>query len=150
MGFFLVQKRWEAAKLFSVGVARGALASQRSNPQLPAMLPSTKRLRSSDVERVLGRGLSFVGGSIRGKAFPRASVNVHSRFAVVVSKKVAGTAVVRNLLRRWAFEVIARSSLPSAPHDVVLMIPKKYETFAALKGDMEAALGRLVQMRGRA
>jgi len=47
----------------------------------------------------------------------------HSRFAVVVSKKVHKSAVGRNRIRRRVYEVI-RAELPSfAPaHDVVVMV----------------------------
>lgn len=47
----------------------------------------------------------------------------HSRFAVVVSKKVHKSAVGRNRIRRRIYEIIRRQ-LPSIsrPHDVVVMI----------------------------
>lgn len=47
----------------------------------------------------------------------------HSRFAVVVSKKVHKSAVGRNRIRRRVYEVI-RHELPKLPlaHDIVLII----------------------------
>lgn len=47
----------------------------------------------------------------------------HSRFAVVVSKKVLKSAVGRNRIRRRLYEVI-RGQLPdiSAAHDVAVMV----------------------------
>ena len=47
----------------------------------------------------------------------------HSRFAVVVSKKVHKSAVGRNRIRRRIYEII-RHRLPSVtrPHDVVVMV----------------------------
>jgi ribonuclease P protein component len=47
----------------------------------------------------------------------------HSRFAVVVSKKVLKSAVGRNRIRRRLYEVI-REQLPqiSAAHDVAVMV----------------------------
>lgn len=47
----------------------------------------------------------------------------HSRFAVVVSKKVHKSAVGRNRIRRRIYEV-ARHELPKfkAPHDVAIMV----------------------------
>jgi ribonuclease P protein component len=47
----------------------------------------------------------------------------HSRFAVVVSKKVHKSAVGRNRMRRRVYEVV-RHELPSIPnaHDVAVMI----------------------------
>lgn len=47
----------------------------------------------------------------------------HSRFAVVVSKKVHKSAVGRNRIRRRVYEVV-RGELPylHSPHDVVIMV----------------------------
>lgn len=47
----------------------------------------------------------------------------HSRFAVVISKKVLKSAVGRNRIRRRVYEVV-RLELPkiTAPHDVAIMI----------------------------
>ena len=47
----------------------------------------------------------------------------HSRFAVVVSKKVHKSAVGRNRIRRRVYEII-RQELPKfkAPHDVAIMV----------------------------
>lgn len=47
----------------------------------------------------------------------------HSRFAIVISKKVLKSAVGRNRIRRRIYE-ITREELPhiSTPHDVVVMV----------------------------
>ena len=47
----------------------------------------------------------------------------HSRFAVVVSKKVHKSAVGRNRIRRRVYEIV-RSELPKfkGPHDVAIMV----------------------------
>lgn len=47
----------------------------------------------------------------------------HSRFAVVVSKKVHKSAVGRNRIRRRIYEVV-RAELPliTRPHDVAIMV----------------------------
>jgi ribonuclease P protein component len=47
----------------------------------------------------------------------------HSRFAVIVSKKVHKSAVGRNRIRRRLYEII-RQQLPSmaSPHDVAVMV----------------------------
>jgi ribonuclease P protein component len=47
----------------------------------------------------------------------------HSRFAVVVSKKVHKAAVGRNRMRRRMYEII-RHEIPrmNSPHDVVVMV----------------------------
>ena len=47
----------------------------------------------------------------------------HSRFAIVVSKKVHKAAVGRNRIRRRLYEIV-RHELPriTAPHDVAIMV----------------------------
>lgn len=47
----------------------------------------------------------------------------HSRFAVVVSKKVHKSAVGRNRIRRRLYEIV-RYELPNirAPHDIAIMV----------------------------
>jgi ribonuclease P protein component len=107
------------------------------------MLNSTRRLRSSDVERVLKAGFSLMGGSVRVKAIARSKGSLESRFAVVVSKKVAGTAVVRNRMRRLAFSLLEEQPSLKNPHDVALLLGKKYEDRSALAADIETALARL-------
>ena len=53
----------------------------------------------------------------------KSSRRKHSRFAIVISKKVLKSAVGRNRVRRRIYEVV-RSELPkiSSPHDVVVMV----------------------------
>lgn len=46
----------------------------------------------------------------------------HSRFAVVVSKKVHKSAVGRNRIRRRMYELFRRHCQQLPPHDVVLII----------------------------
>jgi ribonuclease P protein component len=107
------------------------------------MLTSTRRLRSSDVERVLKAGVSLFFGSLRGKALVRKDASLHSRFAVVVSKKVAGTAVERNRLRRVAFSLLGEAAPLKQPHDLVLMVGKKYLDRTSLEADLHGILGKL-------
>ena len=109
------------------------------------MLPRTRRLRSSDVERVLKAGFSLAHPPLRAKAQPRPSGATVSRYAVVVSKKVAGTAVVRNKLRRMAFAALEHIP-PTPPHDVVVMVTKVYVRRRELAQDIEVLLARLVRM----
>lgn len=47
----------------------------------------------------------------------------HSRFSVVISKKVLKSAVGRNLVRRRVYEVV-RHELPNlrAAHDIVILV----------------------------
>lgn len=86
-------------------------------------------------------GRSVSSGFLRAKYLVRPSGG--ARFAFVVGKKVAGDAVTRNRLRRWA-SVAARGA-HGAPHaDVAVMIQKKYSSSKDLAGDLAALIGKIV------
>lgn len=69
----------------------------------------------------------------------------HSRFGLVVSRKV-GNSVVRNRVKRW-FREIVRCADRSPPVDVVLIAraPASEAGFTALRADVMVALGRLTR-----
>jgi ribonuclease P protein component len=113
------------------------------------MLPTIRRLRSSEVERVLRAGFSLSGGSVRVKALKH-EVRKFSRFAVVVSKKTAGSAVERNRLRRQAFAVLRTTPLIRDSHDIVVLLGKKYDSHSQMQTDIRLALSKLVLARPRA
>lgn len=72
----------------------------------------------------------------------------HSRFAVVVSKKVHKAAVGRNRMRRRVYEVI-RTELPhiTATHDVVVMIFSS-EVITMPHDELVATLRNLFEQAG--
>lgn len=69
----------------------------------------------------------------------------HSRFAVVVSKKVHKSAVGRNRMRRRLYELI-RHELPNirSPHDVVVLIFSS-EVMAMSHVELQALVKQLFQ-----
>ena len=66
------------------------------------MLPKKERLTSSEVREVLKGGTSLREGSISAKVLPAA----RGKASVVVSSKVAPTAVLRNRLRRMGYQAL--------------------------------------------
>lgn len=81
------------------------------------MLPKRGRLSAAEVREILKSGRSARGGGVSAK-YIRAQ---GSKAAVVVSKKVAKTAVLRNRLRRAVYAALA--ALPADRH-VVFFIQK--------------------------
>jgi ribonuclease P protein component len=76
------------------------------------MIPSSCRLRTNEVEEVLKRGRGLPSGTyLSAKIFhPEGKSSATIRSAVVVSKKVAKTAVVRNRVRRAVYDSIRAAS----------------------------------------
>ena len=76
------------------------------------MLPSSDRLRTSEVEDVLKRGRGLPSGTyLSAKIFrPEGKSGATIRSAAVVSKKVAMTAVVRNRVRRAVYDAVRVTS----------------------------------------
>jgi ribonuclease P protein component len=82
------------------------------------MLPKHRRLGSRGVTEVLAEG--------RGRRATVLSLKILAtttpfRCAVVVSKKVAGSAVKRNALRRSLYHVLAHASLPPTGHAILFV-----------------------------
>ena len=92
------------------------------------MLPKRRRLRAAEVREILRRGRSIRSGpySVTYLSGPAAA-------AVVVSTKVAKTAVLRNRLRRRAYAVLGKVALPDV-QAVFFVRSKEFEpaVFAAL------------------
>jgi len=87
------------------------------------MLPRRQRLSATEVKEVLARGRSRRGAVLSVKVL---STTSPFRCAVVVSKKVAKTAVVRNRLRRGVYRALAHTSLPLTGHAILFVqsVPK--------------------------
>ena len=87
------------------------------------MLPKQKRLGSEGVKEVLAKGKSRRASSLSLKWLDTTG---QFRCAVVVSKKLAKTAVKRNQLRRAVYQALKASSLPRHGHAILFVqsIPK--------------------------
>jgi ribonuclease P protein component len=78
------------------------------------MLPSSQRLRSSEVVEVLKRGRGLSSGVYLSAKALAAPQDATMRCAVIISKKIAKTAVMRNRIRRCAYDafgVVANGQL---------------------------------------
>jgi ribonuclease P protein component len=88
------------------------------------MLPKRTRLTTAEVKKVLDSG--------RGKRAAFLGIKVISglvpfKCAVVVSKKVAKSAVMRNRARRAVYEALRKTSLPASGHAILFVqsLPKE-------------------------
>lgn len=72
------------------------------------MLAKRSRLTSAEVRAILGSGRSARAEGLSCKYIPAAD----ARAAVVVSKKIAKTAVMRNRLRRAVYRTLQKTRLP--------------------------------------
>lgn len=84
------------------------------------MLPKSRRLSASEVRTILKAGRSESAGDLSMKFLRHEGP---SKAAVVVSTKVAKTAVVRNTLRRAVYRALA-SHFPPAGVRVVFFVRK--------------------------
>lgn len=82
------------------------------------MLPKTKRLTSEEVRHVIKTGKVVRVGAVSA----RYTGGTAAKAAVVVSKKVALSAVTRNRLRRLGYAALAK--LPARTHLVVFILTK--------------------------
>lgn len=82
------------------------------------MLSKTRRLGVRGVQEVLLRGRGSRGTVLSVKTLATTSP---FRCAVVISKKVAKTAVVRNKVRRAVYRALARTSLPHTGHAILFV-----------------------------
>ncbi len=80
------------------------------------MLAKIARLTAAEVREILKSGRSVRSGTLSAKYIPATG----AKAAVVVSSKVAKTAVLRNKLRRAAYLTL-RSTLPHNRHIVFFL-----------------------------
>ncbi len=88
------------------------------------MLPKRSRLSAEEVREVLAKGSGRRGRILSLKIV---SGGAPFRSAVVISKKVAKTAVTRNRVRRAVYSVLQRVSLPPTGRAILFVqsIPKE-------------------------
>lgn len=96
------------------------------------MLPKHTRLTTAEVKKVLDLGRGKRGPLLGIKMLPGSA---GFKCAVVVSKKVAKSAVMRNRARRAVHEALRKTSLPSSGHAILFVqgLPKEkiQEAFTA-------------------
>ncbi len=86
------------------------------------MLAKRRRLRAEEVREILAKGRSARLSGLSVKYLPAKD----ARAAVVVSKKTAKTAVMRNSLRRAAYRTLQKATLPRV-HAVLFIHTTTFE-----------------------
>ena len=87
------------------------------------MLPKSKRLGAAEVREILKNGRAVRTGAIFARYIP----HPQEKAAVVVSKKVAKTAVVRNKIRRLVYKELQQTP-PTHAH-IVFMVQKNLTNY---------------------
>jgi len=98
------------------------------------MLKAKERLAAAEVRAILKSGSTLRSGALLGKYVPARSRGA----AAVVSKKVAGSAIERNRIRRSVYRALA-TSLPSRVH-LVVMVQKRLDDYSS---DIETLCSKL-------
>lgn len=104
------------------------------------MLPRTKRISTELFKASGGKGRSLQGAFLSLRYTPSSDT---SRYAFVVSKQVGKTAVLRNKLRRWGYEGVAKTGFnPKKPHLFFFFFKKTKEmpTFKAIYEEIHLLL----------
>jgi len=93
------------------------------------MLSKRTRLTTAEVKKVLDSGRGRRATLLGIKVLPAPAP---FKCAVVVSKKLAKTAVARNKARRAVYEALRKSSLPLSGHAILFVqaLPKDHATTA--------------------
>lgn len=106
------------------------------------MIPKLNRINREDFEKILKKGRLQNSGlfSLRFLENPYNTTNI----GVVVSKKVAKTAVSRNKIRRRAYSLVQKYLKPLKPPYFLAFFAKKGAEKAAFK-EVEAEISDLLQ-----
>lgn len=105
------------------------------------MIAKKYRVNSSQINYVMKKGISLSSGLFLVKL--KKNTEQFSRYSVIISKKVAKEAVVRNLLRRRAYESL-RLNIPNEAgknehHFDIVLIAKKHvqaSNYSSLNTDL--------------
>lgn len=87
------------------------------------MLNKTQRLSTNQVAWLLKKGFKLSNDCFSIKF--HLNKTLHSRYSVVVSKKISALATERNLLRRQLYEIIRNSPELSPPTDYIIIVREK-------------------------
>lgn len=107
------------------------------------MLPKSKRATSSHIDE-LAKGKKTLSGAFftMSVRFVKNPLEI-SRFAVIVSKKVAKTAVSRNKLRRQAYSALENKDI-SLPTGMICAFYAKKEAEKAQYTDLSRDISELI------
>jgi ribonuclease P protein component len=97
------------------------------------MLSRPHRFHGYGSLRYVYRNGKVVRGAFCSLKYVANSRNTRYRVAVVVSKKVSKSAVVRNRIRRRIYEIVREAVLPDQPVDLVFTV--YHEQLATMAAD---------------
>lgn len=108
------------------------------------MIPKTNRINREDFEKVMKKG-GFLNSSFFTLRFLKNPIN-STHFSIVVAKKVAKTAVLRNKIRRRAYSILRKSEKTLKNKGFLILFAKKgveKATFKAVEADILKLLEKL-------
>ncbi len=88
------------------------------------MLNKTQRLSTNRISWLLKKGFKFSNEWFSLKF--HLNKEPHSRYSIVVSKKIKALATDRNLIRRQVYEIIRKSPATLPPTDYMIIIKPKF------------------------
>lgn len=105
------------------------------------MIPKTSRINREDFEKIMKKG-GFLNSPFFTLRFLKNPLNT-THFSVVVSKKVAKTAVSRNKIRRRAYSILRKYA--KNPYFAILIGKKGVEkaTFSEVEADIKKLLEKV-------
>ena len=108
------------------------------------MIPKKSRITRENFEKVMKKG-GLLNSSLFSLRFLQNPYKT-THFSVVVSKKVAKTAVSRNKLRRWGYSVLKKETdVLKKPYFIIFFEKKGAETaaFEGFKTDIQGLFKKL-------
>lgn len=105
------------------------------------MVPKNNRINRENFEKVMKKG-GFVNSSLFSLRFTK-KLEKSTCFSIVVAKKIAKTAVLRNKIRRRAYSILKKLTRNlESPYFIILFSKKGVETasFEETRTDIESLL----------
>ena len=109
------------------------------------MLPASRRLERKQIEKVLKEGKSLSSSYLQVRYLLLFPAEKATLFSVVVSSKVANTAVSRNLIKRRLRDIVQKDLAKIRGGYGVVILAKKPAngaSFATLSVDTDGALSK--------
>lgn len=106
------------------------------------MIPKTSRINREDFEKIMKKG-GFLNSPFFTLRFLKNPLNV-THFSVVVSKKVAKTAVSRNKIRRRTYSILKKLTKNSKNSYFTMLFSKSGVEKAEFK-NLEAEIQKLLE-----
>jgi len=108
------------------------------------MLHKEKRLSTRDVSHAFESSRKTVSSGGFRVTIAKIPEFTQTKYACIVSKKIAPTAVIRNKLRRWCYQSIEKYPIPSKLSHGILVYCQK-EALLFTRQEFHEALQKLLQ-----